>query len=103
MKNTWKRIKSIISLNIKETVSPIKIFKLASEQIAEHLCFIYNLSFTTSIFWDILKIAAVTPFYKKDSKLECYKCRPISLLSNLDKIIWIKNLCIKANGIFEWP
>ena len=75
--------------------------KLASKQIAEHLYFIYNLSFTTGIFWDILKIAAVTPVYKKDSKLECSKYRPISLLSNLDKIIWIKNLCIKANGILS--
>ena len=66
---------------------PIKILKLAKEQIAEHLCFIYNLSFTTGIFPDSLKIAKVTPVYKKGSKLECANYRPISLLSNLDKII----------------
>ena len=29
---------------------PIKILKLAKEQIAEHLCFIYNLSFTRAFF-----------------------------------------------------
>ena len=56
-------------------------------QIAKHLCFIYNVSFTTSIFPDSLKIAKVTPAYKKDSKLECANYRPISELSNLDKII----------------
>ena len=66
---------------------PIKILKLAKEQIAEHLCFIYNLSFTTGIFPDSLKIAKVTPVYKKGSKLECANYRPITLLSNLDKII----------------
>ena len=63
------------------------MLKLAKEQIAEHLCFIYNLSFTTGIFPDSLKIAKVTPVYKKGSKLECANYRPITLLSNLDKII----------------
>ena len=36
----------------------IKILQLAKEQIAEHLRFIYNISFTTSIFqtfWKLLK------------------------------------------------
>ena len=63
------------------------MLKLAKEQIAEHQCFIYNLSFTTDIFQDSLKIAKVTRVYKKGSKLECVNYRPISLLSNLDKII----------------
>ena len=66
---------------------PIKILKIAKEQIAEQLCFIYNLSFTTGIFPDCLKIAKVTPVYKKGFKLECTNYSPISLLSNLDKII----------------
>ena len=34
----------------------------------------------------VMKIK-VTPVYKKGSKLECANYRPISLLSNLDKII----------------
>ena len=66
---------------------PIKILKLAKEQIAEHLCFIYKLPFTIGIFPDSLKITKVTPVYKKGSKLECANYRPITLLSNLDKII----------------
>ena len=66
---------------------PIKILKLAKEQIAEHLSFIYNFSFTTGIFPDSLKIAKVSPVYKRGSQLECANCRPITLLSNLDKII----------------
>ena len=61
--------------------------KLAKEKIAERLCFIYNLFLTTGIFSESLKITKVTPVYKKGSKLECVNCRPISLLSNLAKII----------------
>ena len=61
--------------------------KLAIEQIAQHLCFIHNLSFTTGIFPDSLKITKVTPVYKKGFKLECANYRPMSLLSNLDEII----------------
>ena len=34
-----------------------------------------------------MKIAKVTPVYKKCSKLECANYRPITLSSNLDKVI----------------
>ena len=43
---------------------PLKILKLAKQPIAEHLCRIFNLSFTTGIFPDSLKIAKVTPRLK---------------------------------------
>ena len=47
---------------------PIKILKLAKEQIAEHLYFIYiyiNLSFTTGIFPDSLKLLKLHQFTKR--------------------------------------
>ena len=48
----------------------IKILKLPKEQIAEHLRFIHNLSFTTGIFPDSLKIAKVTPMgFLNDQKI----------------------------------
>ena len=67
------------------------MLKLAKEQIAEHLCFIRNLSFTTGIFPDSLKITKVTPVYKKGFKLECANYRPITLLTkgSIQKTIWI--------------
>ena len=66
---------------------PLKIIKLIKEPIVENLCNIYNVTFTIGIFPDSLKIGKVTPVYKKGSKLEYSNYRPISLLSNMDKII----------------
>ena len=63
---------------------PIKILKLAKEQIAEDLCLIYSLSFITSIFPESLKIVKVLPVYEIGIILWN---RPISLLSNLNNII----------------
>ena len=65
----------------------MKIIKIAKEPIAEHISEIINLSFASGIFPDCLKTAKVTPIFKKGSKLECSNYRPISLLSNIDKII----------------
>ena len=86
-----KEIQEIIS-NFDNKASginsiPLKIIKLIKEPIVENLCNIYNVTFTIGIFPDSLKIGKVTPVYKKGSKLEYSNYRPISLLSNMDKII----------------
>ena len=47
----------------------------------------FNLSFTTGTFPTLLKTAKVIPIHKKDSKSNFTNYRPISLLSNLDKIL----------------
>ena len=41
----------------------------------------------TGAFPSVLKTAKVVPVFKKDSKLDCSKYRPISLLSNIEKIL----------------
>ena len=68
---------------------PTKILRLLTDGISEHLLIIFNISFTTGIFPEKLKIsqAKLIPINKKDSKLECSNYRPISLLSNIDKIL----------------
>ena len=43
--------------------------------------------FTSDVFPSAIKIAQVVPVHKKDSKLDFSNYRPISLLSNLDKIL----------------
>ena len=41
----------------------------------------------TGVFPSVLKTAKVVPVFKKDSKLNCSNYRPISLLSNIEKIL----------------
>ena len=45
------------------------------------------MSFTSGVFPSALKLAKVIPVHKKDSKLDFSSYRPISVLSNLDKIL----------------
>ena len=47
----------------------------------------------TGVFPSVLKTATVVTVFKKDSKLDYSNYRPISLLSNIEKIL--ENLCIK--------
>ena len=48
---------------------------------------IYSTSFLTGIFPSVLKTAKVVLVFKKDSKLDYSNYRPISLLSNIEKIL----------------
>ena len=48
---------------------------------------IFNLSMRTGAHPDCLKLAMVVPIHKKGSKLEVGNYRPISLLSNINKLL----------------
>ena len=48
---------------------------------------LFNLSFVTGIFPLVLKIAKAVPVFKNDSKLDYSNYPPISLLSNVEKIL----------------
>ena len=55
----------------------------------------------TSVFPSVLKTAKVVPVFKKDSKLDYSNYRPISLLSNIEKILkklMYKRLCTFLNN-----
>ena len=65
---------------------PTKVLHLLQDQISNHLATICNLSFSTGIFPAVLKRAKVIPIHKNNSKLEVSNYRPISVLSNIDKI-----------------
>ena len=85
-----EEICKIISLNTNKFCGPnsipTKILHFVRDQISKHLATICNLSFSIGIFPTILKTAKVITIHKKDSKLEVSNYRPISLLSNIDKI-----------------
>ena len=83
--------KIISSLNSSKSTGPYsiptKILKPLKVPIPKHPTDIFNTSFTTGIFPNSLKSAKVIPIHKKNSKLVVSNYRPISLLSNLEKII----------------
>ena len=66
---------------------PTKILTLFKNNISTQLSDIFNVSFSTGVFPSILKIAKVVPIHKKQSKLVYSNYHPISLLSNLEKIL----------------
>ena len=64
-----------------------RIIKCIIKEISKPLCHIFNLSLSTGIFPDKLKIARVTPVFKSGDKCELSNYRPISVLSCFSKIL----------------
>ena len=89
---TEDEIKSIISsLNTSKSSGPnsipTNILQLLKEEICSPLNKIFNLSLSSGKHPDILKISKTIPIFKKGSRLLVSNYRPISLLSNLNKIL----------------
>ena len=80
----------ISSLDSNKSVGPnsipTKVLRLLKNDISSQLSEIFNISFSSGVFPSILKTAKVIPVHKKDSKLDFSNYRPISLLSNTEKI-----------------
>ena len=53
----------------------------------KQLADLFNLSFMTDVSPSVLKTAKLVPVFKKDSKLHYVNYHPISLLSNIEKIL----------------
>ena len=66
---------------------PTFILKDFNREISIILANLFNLSFSNGVFPDILKTSSVLPLFKKDSKLSCVNYRPISLISNISKLL----------------
>ena len=63
-----------------------KLLKKLSPILIQSLTLIINQSITTGIFPDQLKIAKITPLYKKENVKLIENYRPISVLSSISKI-----------------
>ena len=75
---------------------PTRILKLLKKGVLTQLVDIFNPSFSSRMYPTPLKIAKIIPIHKKDSKLECSNCRPMSLPSNIQKKKKKKNGKINA-------
>lgn len=64
-----------------------RIIKCIIKEVSKPLCHIFNLSLSTGIFPDKLKIARVTPVFKSGDKCELSNYRPISVLPCFSKIL----------------
>ena len=66
---------------------PVKILKLLNQDFSKQISYLINRSFQEGIFPTSLKISKVVPVFKnKGSPLDVSNYRPISLLSNIEKI-----------------
>ena len=66
---------------------PYRVLFLLQNEISKQLANLFNLSFMNCIFFSVLKTEKVVPVFKEDSKLDYSNYRPISLLSNIEKIL----------------
>ena len=87
-----EKIANIISsLSINKTSGPSsipnKILILLKQDISKQLADLFNLSFSSGLFLSVLKTAKVVPVFKTGSKLDCCSYRPVSLLTNVEKIL----------------
>ena len=64
-----------------------EILKLVNHLISDTLCKIFDMCITSGKHPDRLKLAHALPIFKKGSRLLVSNYRPISLLSNLNKIL----------------
>ena len=65
---------------------PTSVVKISNHIISPYLSNIFNNCITEGCYPDILKIAHVVPVFKKGTRDECCNYRPISLLSNFNRI-----------------
>ena len=63
------------------------LLKRCSESLTKPITHIINLSFSTGIVPEQLKLAKVIPVFKKNDKQDPGNYRPISLLSIINKIM----------------
>lgn len=87
--------------------NPIRLLKILKLLLSKPLSHLFNISFSSGLVPDKLKIAKVIPVYKKGSRLEMSNYRPISLLSIFNKILEklmysrLMNFIKKHNILFE--
>ena len=65
---------------------PAKLLKYSKDTITQPITDMVNMSFSSSVFPETLKLAQVTPIHKKNSTLDKGNYRPVSILPIMSKI-----------------
>ena len=63
------------------------LLKHIKESVIKPLTYIFNLSLSSGVFPDNMKLAEIIPLYKKGAKNEVTNYRPISLLFTMSKLL----------------
>ena len=66
---------------------PNRVLKVCHAELVSPLCRLYKLCFDNAVFPNQWKNASVIPLHKRDSKADPKMYRPISLLSNISKVM----------------
>ena len=81
--------KDILNLDnskaFQESDISTKVIKVNSDIFVDILYEVFNRSLEVGTFPSIMKLAKVTPVYKKGSRLDKSNYRPVSILPNLSK------------------
>ena len=84
-------LKLIMELNDKKACGPgsihVKILKLIAPSISFHLANLFNIAIRNGVFPTSLKDALICPVFKKGEENIISNYRPISLLSNIGKLL----------------
>ena len=71
---------------------PTEIIKMSNVIISSVLSLIFNLCHAQGCYPDRMKVAQIIPIYKKGEKDDCSNFRPISILSQFNKLTIRKNI-----------
>ena len=75
-----------VSKAIQESDIPVKIIKVNENFFAEAICFYFNKSLENGKFPNCLKLANITPVFKKGARTSKNNYRPVSILPVFSKI-----------------
>ena len=75
-----------VSKTIQESDIPVKIIKANENFFAEAVCFYFNKALENGKFPNCLKLANITPVFKKGARTSKNNYRPVSILPVFSKI-----------------
>ena len=83
---------------------PTHTLKISNQIICKPLTYLINLSFSNGIFPDLLKTSNVIPVFKRGVNQDYNSYRPISLISNLSKLMEkiVHPRLYSFSLLFEW-